>query len=143
MSDQNANSQADTQAVLQQLASSTALLPQEMADDAEPAPEGTVALPVIEQDGTQYVPVFTSQEALSTAGADPDKAVEVPIAQLAAGWPAGDLWLAVDPASAHGLTLPRTWCARCPGWWVPDPTGRRSAPLSEAETGDAVQLLWR
>jgi hypothetical protein len=115
VSDQNSHSQAETQAVLQQLASSTALLPQEMADDAEPTPEGAVALPVIEQDGTQYVPVFTSQEALSTAGADPERAIEVPIAQLAAGWPAGDLWLAVDPASAHGLTLPPDLVRALPG----------------------------
>jgi hypothetical protein len=115
VSDQNSNSQAETQAVLQQLASSTALLPQEMADDAEPTPEGAVALPVIEQDGRQYVPVFTSQEALSTAGADPERAIEVPIAQLAAGWPAGDLWLAVDPASAHGLTLPPDLVRVLPG----------------------------
>ncbi len=123
MSDQNSNSQAETQAVLQHLASSTALLPQEMADDAAPAPEGTVALPVIEQDGIQYVPVFTTQEALSTAGADPEKAVEVPIAQLAAGWPAGDLWLAVDPASAHGLTLPPDVVRALPGLVGAGPNG--------------------
>ncbi len=123
MSDQNANSQAETQAVLQHLASSTALLPQEMADDADPVPEGAVALPVIEQDGTQYVPVFTSQEALTTAGADPDKAVEVPMAQLAAGWPAGDLWLAVDPASAHGLTLPPDLVRALPGLVGAGPNG--------------------
>jgi hypothetical protein len=30
----------------------------------------------------------------------------VPVAQLAAGWPADDLWLAVDPATDHGVTLP-------------------------------------
>ena len=45
MSDQNANDQAETQAVLQQLASSTALLPQEMAEDAEPTPEGRSRCP--------------------------------------------------------------------------------------------------
>ena len=123
VSDQNSNSQAETQAVLQQLASSTALLPQEMADDAEPTPEGAVALPVIEQDGTQYVPVFTSQEALSTAGADPERAIEVPIAQLAAGWPAGDLWLAVDPASAHALTLPPDLVRALPGLVGAGPNG--------------------
>lgn len=123
MSDQNSNSQAETQAVLQQLASSTALLPQDMADDAEAPPEGAVALPVIEQDGTQYVPVFTSREALSTAGADPAKAVEMPIAQLAAGWPAGDLWLAVDPASAHGLTLPPELVRALPGLVGAGPNG--------------------
>ena len=123
MSDQNANAQAETQAVLQQLASSTALLPQEMADDAEPTPEGAVALPVIEQDGTQYVPVFTSHEALATAGADPERALEVPLAQLAAGWPDGDLWLAVDPASAHGLTLPPDLVRALPGLVGAGPNG--------------------
>jgi hypothetical protein len=92
--------------LLQHLAASTALLPQEVPEGAEPPPEGTLALPVIEQEGTQYVPVFTSQEALVTAGADPDQAVAVPVAQLAAGWPADDLWLAVDPATDHAVTLP-------------------------------------
>ena len=98
--------QAQAQAMLQQLAASTALLPQEVLDGAEPPPEGMVALPVIEHDGTSYVPVFTSQEALVTAGADPDKAVEVPLAQLAAGWPADEPWMAVDPATDHGGSLP-------------------------------------
>jgi len=98
--------QAEAQAVLQQLAASTALLPQEVPDGTEPPPDGMVALPVIEQDGTQYVPVFTSQEALVSAGADPEKAVAVPVAQLAAGWPAEELWMAVDPATDHGLSLP-------------------------------------
>ena len=106
MSDPNANDPAETQAQLRRLASSTALLPQEVPEGAEPPPEGTLALPVIEQDGTQFVPVFTTREALSTAGADPAQAIEVPVAQLAAGWPDGDLWLAVDPASDSGLTLP-------------------------------------
>lgn len=98
--------QAQTQAVLQSLAASTALLPQEVPDGAEPPPQGTVALPVIEQDGTTYVPVFTSQEALVSAGADPQQALAVPVAQLAAGWPDDDLWMAVDPSTDHGLTLP-------------------------------------
>ena len=61
---------------------------------------------MIEQDGNQFVPVFTSQEALTSAGADPETAIPVPLAQLAAGWPSDDLWLAVDPASPNGLTLP-------------------------------------
>ena len=115
--------QAETQAALQHLASSTALLPQEMSEDAEPPPEGAIALPVIEQNGTQYVPVFTTAETLSTAGADPAKAVEVPIAQLAAGWPAGDLWLAVDPASDHGLTLPPDVVRALPGLVGAGPNG--------------------
>ena len=98
--------QAQAQVMLAQLAASMALVPQEIPDGAERPPEGTLALPVIEQDGTSYVPVFTSEEALVSAGADPGQAVEMPVAQLAASWPDEDLWLAVDPATDHGLTLP-------------------------------------
>jgi len=115
--------QADTQAVLQQLAASTALLPQDAPEGAEPPPEGTVSLPVIEQDGTQYVPVFTSQEALTSAGADPEKALEVPLVQLAAGWPSDDLWMAVDPATDHGLTLPPDLVRALPGLVGAGPNG--------------------
>jgi hypothetical protein len=115
--------QAEAQALLQQLAASTALLPQEVPDGAEPPPEGTVALPVIEQDGTQYVPVFTTQEALVSAGADPDQAVAVPVAQLAAGWPADDLWMAVDPATEHGVTLPPDVVRMLPGLVGAAPNG--------------------
>jgi hypothetical protein len=32
--------------------------------------------------------------------------VSVPLVELAAGWPDDDLWMAVDPASEQGLTLP-------------------------------------
>src|SRR3954469_25782048 len=107
--------QAEAQALLQQLATSTAFLPQEVPEGAEPPPEGAVALPVIEQDGNQFVPVFTTQEALVSAGADPVTAIEVPMIQLAAGWPDGDLWLAVDPASEDGLTLPADVVRALPG----------------------------
>ena len=106
MSEQNPDQIPDAQVVLQQLAQSVAFLPQELPEGAEPPPEGAIALPVIEQDGTEYVPVFTSQERLAAAGADPDQAVAVPVAQLAAGWPSDDLWLAIDPSSPDGLTLP-------------------------------------
>ena len=85
----NPEEQAQAQAMLLQLAASTALLPQEVPDGAEPPPEGMVALPVIEQDGTSYVPIFTSEEALVSAGADPQQAVAVPVSQLAASWPVG------------------------------------------------------
>src|SRR6188474_2096851 len=100
----NPEEQAQAQAMLQQLAASTALLPQEVPDGPELPPEGMVALPVIEQDGTSYVPIFTSEEALVSAGADPQQAVAVPMAQLAASWPAEELWLAVDPATDHGVS---------------------------------------
>ena len=107
--------QLEAQAVLTQLATSMALLPQEVAEGAEAAPEGAIALPVIEQDGTQYVPVFTSQEALVSAGIDPATAIELPMAQLAAGWPAEDLWLAVDPATEGGVSLPPDLVRALPG----------------------------
>ena len=119
MSDQDpttqAETQAETQALLQQLATSTALIPQDIPEGAETPPEGAVALPVIEQDGTHFVPVFTTQEALVSAGADPATAVEVPLLQLAVGWPDEDLWLAVDPASETGLTLPPDVVRALPG----------------------------
>jgi len=115
MSDQNPDLNADAQAVLQQLAESVAFLPQELPEGAEPPPEGAIALPVIEQDGNQFVPVFTSSEALASAGADPATAVEIPVVQLAAGWPSDDLWLAVDPATPDGLTLPSDVVRALPG----------------------------
>jgi len=96
----------DEQALLRDLATSIALLPQDGMADGETPPEGSIALPVIEQDGTQYVPVFTSEETLREAGADPAPAVRLPLAELAASWPADDLWLAVDPGSEGGLTVP-------------------------------------
>jgi type III secretion system (T3SS) SseB-like protein len=96
----------DNEAVLRAVATSTALLPQAPPAEGEERPEGAVALPVIEQDGKQYIPVFTSEEALRAAGADPSTAVRIPLAQLAANWPDDDLWLAVNPANEQGLSLP-------------------------------------
>ena len=109
--DQTANGSAgadqiDAQALLQDLATSIAFLPQDGLSDGEAAPDGAIAIPVIEQDGTQYVPVFTSEEALVAAGADPAPAVGLPLAELAANWPSEELWLAVDPGSENGLTVP-------------------------------------
>jgi hypothetical protein len=90
--------------VLRTLANSVALLPQ--APTPDEAPEGALALPVIEHEGQRYIPVFTSEESLRAAGADPGTAVSIPVAELAAHWPSDDLWLAVDPASRDGLGLP-------------------------------------
>jgi len=116
MSEQNPDQIPDAEVVLQQLAASIAYLPQEqLPEGAEPPPEGAIALPVIEQDGNQFVPVFTSSEALASAGADPTTAVEIPIVQLAMGWPSDDLWLAVDPATPDGLTLPSDVVRALPG----------------------------
>lgn len=110
------DAQAEAEAVLTQLAATIALLPQELPEGEESPPEGTVALPVVEQDGTSYVPVFTSRESLAAAGADPDRAVEVALIQLAAGWPSDELWLAVDPASENALTLPPDVVRALPGF---------------------------
>jgi hypothetical protein len=97
----------DPEAVLRTLAASVALLPQSPRQEGDPEmPEGAIALPVIEQDGRQFIPVFTSEDALQAAGADLDSALRIPIAELAASWPSDDLWLAVNPSSEQGLALP-------------------------------------
>ncbi|GAA2803812.1 SseB family protein [Saccharopolyspora taberi] len=96
----------ETEAVLQELATSVALLPQAPAEEGEEQPEGAISIPVIEQEGQQYIPVFTSEEALREAGADVESAVELPIAELAANWPSDEMWLAVNPASEDGIGLP-------------------------------------
>lgn len=98
---------ADTEAVLADLAGKTALLPQvPPAEGEEARPEGAISLPVIEQDGTQYIPVFTAEETLVAAGGDPATAVRIPVVDLAANWPTDELWLAVDPSTEEGLALP-------------------------------------
>jgi hypothetical protein len=97
---------ADTTEVLRGLATSIALLPQAPSPEGEEPPEGAISLPVIEHDGRRYVPVFTSEEALQSAGADMGTVLRIPIAQLAANWPSDDIWLAVNPASDDGLGLP-------------------------------------
>ncbi|WP_329398948.1 SseB family protein [Streptomyces lydicus] len=98
---------ADTQAALIELANSMALLPQTPpVEGEEERPEGSIALPVIEQDGNRYIPVFTTEEALVAAGGDPATALRIPVLELAANWPADDLWLAVNPSAEEGLALP-------------------------------------
>jgi hypothetical protein len=116
----------DNEAVLRALATSIALLPQAPAPEGEDRPEDAVALPVIEQDGTQYIPVFTSEEALRAAGGDTDSAVRLPLAALAAQWPDDDLWLAVNPSSEGGLTLPADVVRALPifATQAPGPDGR-------------------
>jgi len=96
----------DNAAILRALATSVALLPQVPQPEGQEPPEGAIALPVIEQDGQRFIPVFTSEDSLRAAGGDPSSAVRIPIAQLAANWPDEDVWLAVNPASEEGLGLP-------------------------------------
>jgi hypothetical protein len=96
----------DTEAVMRAVATSEVVVPQAAAAPGEEQPEGALSLPVIEQDGTQYVPVFTSEATMSTAAPDLDGGVTVPAAQLGASWPSDELWLAVNPGTEGGLTLP-------------------------------------
>ena len=96
----------DPQTLLRELATSVALLPQAPQAEGEEAPEGMISLPVIEQDGQRFIPVFTSEDSLRAAGGDASTAVRIPIAQLAANWPSDDVWLAVNPASEDGLGIP-------------------------------------
>ncbi|HEY0401414.1 MAG TPA: SseB family protein [Blastococcus sp.] len=97
---------ADGAALLRSLATSIALLPQVPAAEGEERPDGAIALPVIEQAGRRYIPVFTTEEALQAAGADPGTALHIPLVELAANWPSDDVWLAVNPATEEGLGLP-------------------------------------
>jgi SseB protein N-terminal domain len=114
---ETAAAQAAAQELLRGLAGSVALLPQSPpAEGEQPPTEDAIALPVIEQDGTQYVPVFTSEDTMRAAGADPETALSVPLAGLAAGWPAEELWLAIDPASEEGLALPPDAVRALPGF---------------------------
>lgn len=95
----------DNDAVMRAVASSEVIVPQ-TADADDDLEEGSLSLPVIEQDGTSYVPVFTSESTMNDAAPDVDDAVSVPAAQLGANWPSEDLWLAVNPGTENGLTLP-------------------------------------
>jgi hypothetical protein len=96
----------DNAAVLRALATGIALLPQFPPAEGEERPEDAISLPVIEQDGHRFVPVFTSEESLRAAGADVGSALRIPVVELAANWPSEDVWLAVNPASENGLGLP-------------------------------------
>ncbi|WP_055493742.1 SseB family protein [Streptomyces sp. TP-A0356] len=132
---EEAQAAADTQAALMELANSEVLVPQGPPPEGEERPEGAVALPVIEQDGKRFVPVFTSEEALVAAGADPGSAVSVPLVGLAANWPADDLWLAVDPSSEEGLALPADLVRALPALsqaGLSGQTGQEENPSGEA-----------
>jgi hypothetical protein len=95
----------DIGAVMRVVASIEVMVPQTGA--VEPDVLATsVSLPVIEQDGTSYVPVFTSAQAMNEAAPHLDGAVSVPVVALSANWPSDQLWLAVNPGTPGGLTLP-------------------------------------
>ncbi|WP_327323332.1 SseB family protein [Streptomyces sp. NBC_01210] len=134
---QSAAEAADTQATLIGLANSVALLPQAPpVEGEEERPEGAIALPVIEQDGTRYIPVFTTEDALVAAGGDPGTALRIPIVELAANWPADDLWLAVNPSTDQGLALPPDLVRALPG--VSRRNGQVGRPDQTGAEGDGA-----
>lgn len=96
----------DTEAVMRAVAGSEVVVPQAAEVTPEVLEQESISLPIIEQDGTSYVPVFTSQRAMNEAAPDIEEAVTVAAAELAANWPSDDLWLAVNPGTEDGLTLP-------------------------------------
>ena len=95
----------DTESVMRAIATTEVVVPQAPSADGD-LPDGSISLPVIEQDGTSYVPVFTSEATMAAAAPDIEDAVSVNAAELAANWPSDDLWLAVNPGTEDGLTLP-------------------------------------
>jgi hypothetical protein len=108
----------DIDAVMRAVAAVEVMVPQAGASDAsdDDMPDGALSLPVIEQEGTSYVPVFTSEATMNTAAPDLDGAVSVPVAALGANWPSDDLWLAVNPGTEGGLTLPPDAVKALPGY---------------------------
>ncbi len=106
----------DTDAVMRAVANSDVVVPQASVPPGEEATEGSLSLPVIEQDGTSYVPVFTSESTMNTAAPELEDAVAVSAAELGANWPSDDLWLAVNPGTEDGLTLPPDAVRSLPGY---------------------------
>jgi type III secretion system (T3SS) SseB-like protein len=96
----------DTDAVMRAVAATDVVVPQTSNGEGGGLPDGSISLPVIEQDGTSYVPVFTSEDTMASAAPDIEDAISVNAAELGANWPSDDLWLAVNPGTEDGLTLP-------------------------------------
>ncbi|KJE20978.1 SseB protein N-terminal domain [Frankia torreyi] len=98
----------DERSALGDLALADVLLPDlgnEIADLSEESE--VLQLPVAErQDGTQFVPTFTSEQRLTEALPDVARYRTVQIATLGRIWPSDDLLLAVDPGSETGIALP-------------------------------------
>jgi hypothetical protein len=111
----------DTESVMRAIATTEVVVPQAASADAD-LPDGSISLPVIEQDGTSYVPVFTSEATMAAAAPDIEDAVSVNAAELAANWPSDDLWLAVNPGTEDGLTLPPDAVRSLPAYTDAGPT---------------------
>jgi type IV secretory pathway VirJ component len=125
----------DNETVLRILSTSVALLPQDGDDDGEPQPEGTISLPMIEHEGNSYIAIFTSETALIAAGGDPGSAVSLPLAELAASWPSDELWMAVNPATEDGISLPPDVVNALPVYAMSAEQGDGSPPDAMASDG--------
>ncbi|MCK9894042.1 SseB family protein [Frankia sp. AgB32] len=99
----------DERTALSDLALADVLLPDlgNEFDELSAADSDVLQLPVAErQDGTQFVPTFTSETRLAAALPEVDRYRTVQIATLGRIWPSDDLLLAVDPGSEAGIALP-------------------------------------
>ncbi len=93
----------DEEEMLRAIAGAEVVLPQHPVDGD--TTDG-VELPVIEQDGLQFVPVFTSERVMHDAAPEVTEAVTVLASELAAAWPEEQLWMVVNPGTLDGVTLP-------------------------------------
>ncbi|MFE9442149.1 SseB family protein [Streptomyces sp. NPDC006602] len=92
------------EAELDTLAGSEVLVPTTAA--AEDQPVGTVSLPVYEQrDGTELVPVFTSQARMRQAFPQITEHRQILLGALAHGWPSEELALVIDAGTPEELAL--------------------------------------
>jgi hypothetical protein len=91
------------EAELDTLAASEVLVPTTAAEDQ---PAGTVSLPVYEQrDGTELVPVFTSQGRMRQAFPQITEHRQILLGALAHGWPSEELALVIDAGTPEELAL--------------------------------------
>lgn len=96
--------ESDQRDFLETVAAGEIVLPQMQANDD---PEGGVQLPYVEQEGTNYVLAFSTQQRFTESGIEAEGTVTVNGAQLASAWPDDEeLWLAINPGSEQSVALP-------------------------------------
>ncbi|MGH3341924.1 MAG: SseB family protein [Carbonactinosporaceae bacterium] len=99
----------DQESALRIVANAAVVVPQAASAPGDASPNsapGAVTLPVLEQEGRQYVPVFMTSERMTEAAPDVEESITLPVSQLAASWPDDELWLAVNPGVESGVTIP-------------------------------------
>lgn len=89
-------SDGDQSAAVAALAGQELILPQTTVGE-EGISEDQVTLPVIEQNETSYVPVFTTVQRLTDSLPGIAGSIAVSAQELAMAWPSDELWLAVNP----------------------------------------------